>query len=100
MIKLAFFTGNRKVIKFDINGKEIIYYDDIWKKGIQFMPLDMALIAKLKRTGKMNLKMMAALILDANKGDNLKEYEACKTEEDIAVMIRKDCKEKALLEVK
>ena len=99
MIKLAFFTGNRKVIKFTIENKVITYFDDMWKKGIQLMPLDKVLIERLKN-GKMNLRMMAALILDTNKGENLKQYEQCKTDEDIATMIRKDCKEKALLEVK
>ena len=98
-MQVAFIGPNRELISFLIDGKRVYYYDRVWKKGLQVYPLSMPLINKLKRGG-MNLKMYAALILDANKDENLKEYQSCKTEEDIVQMIRKDCVSKGLLEIK
>jgi len=100
MLQISFITGARKIIKFTIKGKVITYFDDIWKDGIQIMPKDQNLIEKLRRSGKLNLKLMAALIIDSNSGDNLKEYEKCQTEEDFAKMIRKDASGKGLMEVR
>lgn len=100
MIKIAFIASQRKIIKFEIENKIVIYYDDIWKKGIQLIPKDQNIINKLRRSGKMNLKMMVALILDANKGENLKEYNACKTDEEVADIIRNESKSKGLMEIK
>lgn len=100
MIKLAFIGPQRKIIKFEIEKKIVQYFDDIWKEGIQIMPKDQNLIEKLRRSGKMNLKMMAALILDANKGKNQQDYIACANDEDVANLIRKDCKKNGLMEVK
>ena len=98
MINLGFMAANRKIIRFSVRGRLIIYFDDIWKNGIQIMPMDQNLIERLKR-GKSNLKIMAALILDSNKGQNLRDYEACKNEEDLANMIRKECEVKGLMEI-
>jgi hypothetical protein len=100
MIKISFIAPQRKVISFEIDGKVIRYFDEIWKDGVQIMPKDENLVNKLIRSRKQNLKMMAALILDTNKGENLEEYNSCKTEEDLAEFIRKDCKLKGLLEIK
>ena len=100
MIKLGFIGPNRKILKFVVEGKKIIYFDEIWKNGVQIMPLDTNLTNKLIKSGKPNLKVMAALIFDANRGDNLNEYESCETEEELAEFIRKDCKTKGLLEIK
>lgn len=100
MIKLTFVGPQRRIISFDIDGKDIIYYDNIWKKGIKIMPKDENLIRKMLRSGEKSLKVMVALIFDANKGESLEEYNSCKTEEDLAEMIRKDCSIKGLLEAK
>ena len=101
MIKLAFTTGARKIIRFDIDGPKVIYYDDIWANGIQIYPKDTSLIIKLKTSRKPTLQVMAALILDANKGKDLAEYNSCKGNEGaIADFVRKDCITKGLMEVK
>lgn len=100
MIKLAFITGAKKIIKFSIDGKTIKYYDDLWREGIQIMPKDDRLIKNLIRSGKPSLKLQAALILDANKGKDLEEYNRCNTEEELAEMIRNDCKSKGIMEAK
>ena len=100
MIQLAFLTGARKIIKVQIIGRKIIWFDDIWKNGVQIMPKDQNLIEKLVRSGKQAMRIQAALIIDSNKGDNLKEYEKCKNEEELANMIRKEFNNKGVMEVK
>jgi len=100
MIKLAFIGPQRKILRFEIDGRSIFYFDEIWKEGIKIMPKDQTLLNQLINSNKANLRMMAALILDANKGKNLKEYESCKTEEELADFVRKDCRSKGLMEVK
>ena len=99
-MKLSFIGPQRKIIEFEIEGKVVTYFDEMWKKGIHVYPLDKKLITKMKRTGNKGMQFMAALILDANKGKQLEEYKSCNTEEDIAKLIRKDCEEKGLIEVK
>jgi len=111
MLLIAFIAGNRKIIKFSIEGKVVKYFDDsginlIFPKGLQILPKDQNTIEKLRRSRKQTLKVQAALILDANKGKNLKDYEKCcskpkeKIEEALADMIRMDCKIKGIMEVK
>ena len=100
MIKLSFVGPQRKIIRFEIEGKIVRYFDELWKDGIQIYPLDTLLINRLKINRNLNIRLMAALILDANKGKNLEEYNNCKTEEDLARLIRKDCKLKGLIEIK
>jgi len=100
MIQLAFITGARKIIKVQIIGRKIIWFDDIWKNGVQIMPKDQNLIEKLRRSGQPAMKVQAALIIDSNSGDNLKEYEKCKSEEDLANMIRKEFNTKGVMEIK
>jgi len=104
MIKLGFMTSTRKVLKFVINGKTIFYFDDIWKEGIQILPsqtpqMRMKLLRMLNDR-RSSVKATATYIIDANSGKNLKEYQACKTEEELADLIRKDCKDKQLTEIK
>jgi len=100
MIQLGFITGARKVIRVQIIDRKIIWFDDIWKNGVQIMPKDQNLIEKLRRSGQPAMKMQAALIIDSNSGDNLREYEKCKSEEDLANMIRKEFNNKGVMEVK
>jgi len=99
MIQLAFLTGARKVIKVQIIGKKIIWFDDIWKNGVQIMPQDQNLVEKLRRSGKPAMKLQAKLIIESNSGDNLKEYEKCHTEEQLATMIRKEFQSKGVMEI-
>jgi|TARA_R100000093_G_C1927037_1_gene67482 hypothetical protein len=99
MIRLAFLAPQRKIIKFEIESKIVKYFDDNWQQGVQVMPKDQNLVEKLRRSGKVNLKMQAALIIDANKGKNEQEYLECTNDEEVAKVIRKDCKKKGLMEV-
>jgi len=87
------------MIKFEIEKKIIRYFDDMWKEGIQIMPKDKSMIEKLKKGG-MNQKMMAALIIDANKGSNYHEYLRAKDDKKVSEIIIKDCRAKGLMEAK
>lgn len=99
-MKISFVGPQRKIIGFEIEGKVVTYFDEVWKKGIQIFPIDNKLISRLKRTGDTNMQFMVALILDSNKGKELEEYESCKTEEDLANFVRRDCEMKGLVEIK
>ena len=101
MIKLAFLTMSRKIIRFTIDGPKVIYYDDIWDSGVQIYPLDEKFIKELKQSKKYNLKLLAALILDSNSGKDLQEYNSCNGDENkIVEFINKDCKSKGLIKIK
>ena len=97
---IGFRLINGRIIRFKIDNFKVIYFDDIWKEGIQIYPKDSQLILKLIKSKKPKLQMMAALILDANKGKDLEEYKSCNgNEEKLAEFIRKDCKSKGYREV-
>jgi len=99
MRRISFVGPNRKILSFEVAGRIVRYFDDIWKEGVQIMPKDENFIKKLLRSGNPEFKMLAALIFDSNKGKNLEEYNACNTEEDLINMIRKELELKGLLEV-
>jgi len=98
MINLVF-TSNRKVVRFEIEGRGVRYFDDLWKDGIQIYPMDRLQVKKMVFSRRPSVSAVGLLITDANSGKNFEEYEACKTEEDIAEIIRKDCLIKGLKEV-
>lgn len=98
-MKLLIFSAQRKIIRFLIEGKVVKYFDDNWKDGIQIYPLDKLLVRKLTLSRKQGLSAMGLLIIEANEGKNLEQYNSCETEEDIAEVIRKDCLSKGLVEV-
>lgn len=90
---------NKKIVRFTINHRIIKYYDDIWKYGIQLMPMDSVLVRNFMLSRSENLKEMAKLIRESNTGEELMEYNRCKTDEALAEMVRKDAKNKGLMEV-
>lgn len=98
MKEILFVGPQRKMIKFRVDGKQVLLYDDHWKDGIQIFPFDKKLHRKLSHAKRERLKATAVLIFDANSGKNLEEYEACETEEDIITIIRRESKAQGLLE--
>lgn len=98
------FSAQRKIIRFLIEGKIIKYFDDSWKEGIQIMPSQnpemKLMIRKMIMGRKPTLQAMAQLIIDANSGKNKEEYDKCKTEEEVAELVRRDCLIKGLVEAK
>jgi hypothetical protein len=94
-------TPQRKTISFEIVGRVIKYFDDNWKSGIQIMPLDRLMVKKMIASRKSTIKAMGLLIADTNLNKkSIKEYQSCKTEGDLAEMIRKDSLLKGLRETK
>lgn len=100
MKKIAFMASQRKIIRFDIDGAVVLYFDGMWKEGVQLYPYPKELVRKLLKARSGQLNAQALLIHDANTGENLKQYESCKNEEEIAEVIRKDCLSKGLREIK
>lgn len=103
MIKLSF-LAQRKVIHFHIKDKVITYYDDNWPDGIQIVPSQTPemklMLKKMLVDRRPAIRGAATFIVDANSGKNKEEYEKCNTDSEVAELIRRDCKEKGLLEVK
>lgn len=100
MIKIAFMTLNKKIIRFEVEGSKVLYFDDIWTSGVQIYPMDVSFVNKLRISRNGDMKVLAALIIDANSGKDLMEYRSCKGDENkIAGMIIKDCKSKGLVQV-
>jgi hypothetical protein len=100
MKKIGFVGPQRKIIRFEITGRKVLYFDDQWRWGIQIYPFDKKLVRKLLHAKRAKLQAVGLLITDANQGQNLKDYESCETEEDLVKMIKKDCKSKGLVEIK
>lgn len=103
MIRLAF-TIQRKIIRIEIENKVVRYYDDNWKDGVQVMPSQTPemklMIRKMLLSRKPSIKAAGLLIVDVNSGKNLDEYKKCKTDDEVAEIIRKDCLLKGYVEVK
>lgn len=97
---ILIFSFQRKIIKFTVEKRLVKYYDDTWKEGIQIYPMDRLLVKKLTLSRKPTLSAQGLLIIDANNGNNLKEYNSCKTDEEIAEFIKRDCLLKGLVEIK
>ena len=95
------FTINREIVHFLIEGKVIRYYDRKWSHGVQFMPKDHEFIRTIifSRNRIQLAEQIRQWIDEANSGDNLTEYNACQTEEDIANIIRRDALKKGLVEI-
>lgn len=98
-MQLAFIGPQRKIIRFEIEGNIVRYFDDMWKYGIQLYPMQKENVKALLNSRSERMKAVGLLIADANHGKNLEEYESCKNEEDLANMIRKDCRSKGLKEI-
>ena len=99
MIKLGFVTSSRKIIQFTIDNRVVKYFDDMWKDGLQIYPKDEELIKRLTTSRDINIKIRAAFIIDANNGKDFEEYQACKSDEEIAAFITRDCRSQGLIEI-
>lgn len=104
MIKIAFMTAQRKIIRFEVENRIVRYFDNNWPDGIQIMPSQTPEMKKMLRkmliSRKPAIMQTALLIVDANSGKNKEDYEKCENDEEIAENIKKDCLLKGLVEVK
>jgi len=89
-MKRLVFTFNQEVIIFDINRKEIIYRDRKWPKGIRFIPKDEGLVKLIIFSRNKISNNLITWIEDANSGKNLAEWEACKDDDDVAEIVKRD----------
>lgn len=89
----------RKVIRFEIEGLVVRYFDDMWQHGIQLYPMQKENVKALLKSRSQRMQAVGLLIADANHGKNLEDYESCKTEDDIANMITKECALKGLKKI-
>lgn len=94
------FAHQRKIISFFIEDRTVIYRDENWPHGVQIYPMQKANVKAMIASRSPKISAQGVLIADANMGKNLEEYEKCKTEEDLARMIRDECRLKGLVEIK
>ena len=92
-------TSSRKIITFRVEDRIVTYFDEIWDDGIQILPKDAKIMLQLMKSRNNDMKVIAALILDANKGKNLEEYNSCQTEQELIDFMSKECELKGLLKV-
>lgn len=97
MIIRLIFSNNREVFYIDISNKNIWYKDRKLKDRVQFMPKD----PNINKLVIMSRNRIPAYILDliedANRGHNLEEYQAAKTDDDLVPIVIRDCKIKGCL---
>lgn len=92
MIKLKFGVPTNfgyEEMNFLIRNKEIFYCDRIFKDALRLIPRDEEFINKVRNSrNKYSAKLIEMFTLSEAQ---LKEYEAATTEEEIALIIKKDC---------
>lgn len=91
-MKRLVFTFNQEVLIFDINNKEIMYRDRKWPKGIRFIPKDEGLVRMIIFSRNKISNQLITWIEDANSGKNRDEWEACKNDDDVAEIVKRDAK--------
>lgn len=82
-------------MRFRINGRDIYYCDKVWQDWIRIIPKDEDFFRKLTLSRN---KIPKWFIDKFNLSDeDRKEYDSCKTEQELAERIITDCKKKGLI---
>ena len=89
MIQLIFTVG-RETTSIEIENKLVMYKDRKFPKGIKFMPMDANFNYQVIMSRNKIPKEIANLILDANTGKNLIEYQNAKDDEALVTIIKRD----------
>ncbi len=87
MIRLAFLI-NREVLNFAIQDKVIKYTDRKWGKWIQCVPKDPNFMMKIRMSRNRLPSFLINLFKLSDKEQE--EYDAAKTDEELAEVIKKD----------
>lgn len=95
MIKLIFKTPTNAFMNFMIRQKEIFYTDRIWKSWIRCIPKDDK-FELIVRNSRNKLPPQLVTMFNLTEQDKA-EYEAAKNEFELADIIIRDCKLKALM---
>jgi hypothetical protein len=98
MIKLSF-NNNKEILNFAVSGREIWYRDRIWSNGVRIIPIDSSINKTIIFSRNKIPPIIKALTQGLSDKDK-KEYDSCKTEEELADKIRFDCKKQGLKEIK
>ena len=92
MIKLTFMVQagiNPELIHITITGKQIIYSDRIWSMGVVLLPQNKEMENKiLMSRNKYPQHLLNMFKLSDN---DIKEYESCNTENELADFAIRDC---------
>jgi len=97
MIKLIF-RKDREILNFAVINKEVYYQDRVWENGVRLIPKDENIV-KLIVMSRNRLPPIIKALSQAMSEKDKEEYNACKTEQDIADKIRLDCKKQGLVMV-
>jgi predicted site-specific integrase-resolvase len=89
LIRLIF-VKERETFVIEISNKIIHYKDRKRPVKIQFMPKDPDIKKKVIMSRNRIPKYILELIEDANSGHNLEEYQACKTDEELVPIVKRD----------
>jgi len=93
MILLSFLF-NREVMNFKIVNRDLYYCDRIFRSWLRCIPRDDDFIRKVKLS-RNRIPSQLMTMFNLSKKDKL-DYDACKTEEEIAEKVIYDCKSKGL----
>ena len=91
MIKLVF-TRVRETFTIEVENKIIVYRDKKYPKGFQFMPKNSTLNKIILFSRNRLSPEIINWINEANQGENLKEYQGAKDDEELVPIIIKDAK--------
>jgi len=86
------FSINRETFFIDIINKKVIYKDRNIQQSIQLVPKDPDYKKKIILSRNRIPKYIMDYIEQANSGKNFDEYQAAKTNEDLAKIVKWDCK--------
>jgi len=91
------FSNNREVFNIEISNHIVTYKDRKLKDKVQFMPKDPKIHQLVLMSRNRIPHYILDLIEDANRGHNLEEYQAAKTDEELIPIVIRDCKIKGCL---
>lgn len=96
MIKIIM-TYQREVIIFEINNKNIKYYDRKWQQGINFIPKEEGFLRKVIMSRNRLSSYLVDWMNEANTGKSIEEWNSCNTDEEVAQVVIRDAKLKGCL---
>lgn len=96
MIRLLF-TYEREIIIFEIDNKKIVYRDRKWEKGISFIPKDADFIKRVIFSRNALSHNLIKWISEANSGNSLAEWQACKNDDEVADIVIRDARSRGCL---
>jgi len=91
MLRLVF-TYDKEVLLFDVDNRTITYRDRKWPNGVRFIPKDETFLKKVLLSRNRISNSMISWMEDANSGKSLEAFNACKDDNDIAEIVKRDAR--------